>query len=509
MSKTLALALVLVFLTASTIITFLPVKAETKTIIVPDDYPTISGAIANATDGDTIYVRNGTYRENAINTEKSLSIIGEGYESTIINFTSRGHEVVVSILEKYYFYDPAITVNANDFTLSGLTINSNGGDISITGNQTQISDSKITTVFQASGYYLNVASNSFSKDTAIIGNYSEITKNSFQDKRGGNGISFGGQYSIISNNNLSGSNVYVSTTSSLISRNEFDGGASFILKGADNIIANNLINHASLQVSGSNNTILKNTITHATEGLFPGLGNICYANNIANNYWGIDVLNTNFFPSAITTIIFHNNFEKNTYQVSSMGKDNNGNYGKYNFDNGQEGNYWSDYVGLDKNGDGIGDTPYIIDSNRSDRYPLIAPFNISNVPDLIPQWALPPSIEIISPINKNYANGNITINFSINKNPTWIGYSLDGQSNITINSNLTLTNLSTGIHKITIYANDEYRNTGNSTSITFEVQKPLIENLGSPIMVVIIIVSIAIVCVVIGLLFFRKHRKKA
>jgi len=48
------------------------------------------------------------------------------------------------------------------------------------------------------------------------------------------------------------------------------------------------------------------------------------------------------------------------------------------------GNYWSDYVGVDvKSGpnqdlpgsDGIGDTPYIIDADNRDRYPLMFPFD--------------------------------------------------------------------------------------------------------------------------------------
>jgi hypothetical protein len=48
------------------------------------------------------------------------------------------------------------------------------------------------------------------------------------------------------------------------------------------------------------------------------------------------------------------------------------------------GNYWKDYTGVDLyNGpyqnetgsDGIGDTPYTIDANNTDRYPLMAPFN--------------------------------------------------------------------------------------------------------------------------------------
>jgi len=36
------------------------------------------------------------------------------------------------------------------------------------------------------------------------------------------------------------------------------------------------------------------------------------------------------------------------------------------------GNYWSDYAGVDADGDGIGDPPYVIDENNTDRYPLIS-----------------------------------------------------------------------------------------------------------------------------------------
>jgi len=65
MSKNIALLLVLVFLVASSIITFLPVKAEPKTITVPDDYPTIQAAVGNASAGDTVFVKSGTYEVGA------------------------------------------------------------------------------------------------------------------------------------------------------------------------------------------------------------------------------------------------------------------------------------------------------------------------------------------------------------------------------------------------------------------------------------------------------------
>ena len=57
MKKSIALTLVLTLFTSLFTILVLPVGAVSKTIFVPDDYPTISSAIGNATSGDVIFVK--------------------------------------------------------------------------------------------------------------------------------------------------------------------------------------------------------------------------------------------------------------------------------------------------------------------------------------------------------------------------------------------------------------------------------------------------------------------
>ncbi len=79
----LALALISVIV-CSMLVGVQSVKAVAKTIVVPDDYPTIQAAIDNANAGDTVFVKEGTYNETIVIT-KSISLIGEERETTVIN----------------------------------------------------------------------------------------------------------------------------------------------------------------------------------------------------------------------------------------------------------------------------------------------------------------------------------------------------------------------------------------------------------------------------------------
>jgi parallel beta-helix repeat protein len=72
-----------------------PVKAEPKTIVVPDDYPTIQQAINAASRWDTIYVKSGTYYENVV-VNKIVFLVGEDQDTTIIDGSNAGNVIEVT-----------------------------------------------------------------------------------------------------------------------------------------------------------------------------------------------------------------------------------------------------------------------------------------------------------------------------------------------------------------------------------------------------------------------------
>jgi nitrous oxidase accessory protein len=495
MSKTAALLFVLAFLTAPCIIVPLPVKAGSKTIVVPDDYPTISSAIGNATAGDTIFVKKGIYEENPFEINKTLSLVGEGADATKISFNPPHTEVIVNIFEHHIFYEDPITVDADDFTLSGFNIASSGGSISITGNRTKITDNVITCeIYVAGGSCSVISANQFTGGVGFNGTYCRVSSNSFWCNLYG-----GGRYVIFSSNDCHWGSVGIRGDDCLITNNQVTQSSSrFRVGGTDNIISKNTIDHVGfgLSVAGLNNKAFLNQITHCGIGLIPSAGSIFFANYIANNGWGIDTGGDLINPNGTLSTLFHNNFVNNRYQVDTLDS-----YETDYYDNGEEGNYWDDYQGKDADGDGIGDTRYVIDANRSDRYPLMVPFDVDSVTVELPEWASPPSVLLISPENTTYTSANVTLEFTVNKQILWMGYSLDGQDTVTITGNTTLLGLSSGLHNVTIYAEDPFENIVTSETIWFSVAEPF-----PTAIVMASVITVTVVGMV--LLFYFKKRKK-
>src|SRR4030042_258416 len=95
MSRNIALLLVFV-LTVSSIVSVLPVKAEARTIVVPVDFGQIQAAINAANEGDTIFVKKGTYQEKQLIISKTISLTGEDLNHTTINLDPQHKNLVPS-----------------------------------------------------------------------------------------------------------------------------------------------------------------------------------------------------------------------------------------------------------------------------------------------------------------------------------------------------------------------------------------------------------------------------
>jgi N-acetylneuraminic acid mutarotase len=113
-----------------------------------------------------------------------------------------------------------------------------------------------------------------------------------------------------------------------------------------------------------------------------------------------------------------------------------------------------------------------------------------------------PLISLASPENQEYNKTAVPLIFTVNKPTLWLGYSLDGKDNATISGNTTITDLTNGLHNVTVYARDEFENTGASETISFSVEVPFPT-------VPVAVASVAVVAVVIaGLLVYFKKRKR-
>lgn len=96
------------------------VSASPLTIKVPQDYSTIQEAINHANPGDTIFVYSGTYPENVV-INKSVSLVGENRDSTIINGGGTGS--VIDVVSSYVSIQGFTIMNSGSGPLdSGISI---------------------------------------------------------------------------------------------------------------------------------------------------------------------------------------------------------------------------------------------------------------------------------------------------------------------------------------------------------------------------------------------------
>ncbi len=159
-----------------------------------------------------------------------------------------------------------------------------------------------------------------------------------------------------------------------------------------------------LLVASSNNRISAITVSGLSRGvsLKSGINNIFSGNSIFNNSVGIDV------DRSSRSNTFYLNSLNNTRDVEVLSADNMWASSRQVYQyagkeyTGQVGNFWSGYAGTDENGDGIGDSVYVIQNN------IQGPGTVSEAADRAPLVSPPASytlVSVASPFNVSPANG--------------------------------------------------------------------------------------------------------
>jgi nitrous oxidase accessory protein len=430
--KTFALLLVISFLLYLAVQSVSNIKAQSKTIVVPDNYPTIASAIGNATDDDTIIVKQGIYVEHSLQINKTIRLMGENKNNTTIVSIDESTGWNFSAPSPFPPPKPdAIHITADNVVISGFTITSTGKvfgsmtrGIYAMGNGTIIVDNIITE--------LNWVNSAIGID--VYGQRNQIIGNSILGVL--DGISFSGSNSTIIQNTIENGQLLCSGQNNVIMSNVVAKGntGGINLNGDDNLIFNNtvtaqnhgiwvdgtgntlVLNNASGNVlsgislrsdikSSGNNTVYSNTLAHNRDGLdiLEGKNNIIYANNFSNNHVGLTIVGYNSWMdhNAYSNTVYHNNFISDDYGAADWSH-----VGSNAWDNGVEGNFWDDYAGTDANLDGIGDVPvnvnvpYTIGNSNPnmydpkaansnevlDRYPLMTPFDVDSLAIELPEW---------------------------------------------------------------------------------------------------------------------------
>jgi N-acetylneuraminic acid mutarotase len=120
---------------------------------------------------------------------------------------------------------------------------------------------------------------------------------------------------------------------------------------------------------------------------------------------------------------------------------------------------------------------------------------------------IPPVVDIVSPENQMYNVTSVSLNFTVNKEVSWMGYILDCRDNITVSGNTTVMELANGLHNVTVYARDKFDNMGVSENINFVIAVPEPEPEPFPVAPVAAASIAAAVGVGVSLLVYFKKRK--
>jgi len=404
-----------------------PVKASGTIYIRADG--SIEGTTNITTADNVTYTLNATINDPIVVERNNIIIDGAGHTvngpGTALglgfNLTNINNATIKNTQIKQFNYGVYLRDSSNN-TLSGNNITNNyyGVNLSDSSNNT-LSGNNITNNY----YGVDLVSSS---GNMVSGN--NITNN----YRGGVDLSHSSDNNTLSGNNITnnqyGVNLRHSSDNNTVSGNVFVGDGLYFWDSFGSVVVDNLVNgkplvyfegvsdvvvedagqvilvncnrikvenlnlsHTSVGVDlyrTNSTTLTGNDITNNDYGgvnLRYSSNNTLSGNNITNNQYGV-----NLYSFSDNNTVSGNNITNNQYGVNLGYSSNNRFYhnnlinnteqvyvetsGHANFwDNGLEGNYWSDYVRFDLDRNGIGDSAYEIDADNIDNYPMMGIFS--------------------------------------------------------------------------------------------------------------------------------------
>lgn len=212
-------------------------KCSTKSIIYVDDdvdrdYNKIQNAINAASNGDTIYIYNGTYYENII-INKSINLIGEDKNTTILDGGRKDNVIKITangVVVTGFTVQKSISTIENMINIApkaGINISSNNNTIT---DNLLINNSYGMTLFHASN---NMISKNIISDDDHCGIYMSNSQNNIITNN------------IIKNNYYNGIGIYDKSNTNTITENTLmnnnNCGIKIRLSSNNNITDNNLI----------------------------------------------------------------------------------------------------------------------------------------------------------------------------------------------------------------------------------------------------------------------------